>query len=182
VTGLHEVHAVDICADFFEALTAKGYKSATQCDVQTEALPFAEDAFDWVVCGECLEHVVDTDFVLSQINRVMKPGGTFVLTVPNIRTPIGLAMLIAGYPPMLGARYRSGHVRDFTKSTTLIALRNNGFRVNHVYGTEFMSPWGFHLSWLARLVPGWSSSMVFDCTKEKSVSYDLKGVVSTEMH
>jgi 2-polyprenyl-3-methyl-5-hydroxy-6-metoxy-1,4-benzoquinol methylase len=182
LTTQHQISAVDICAKFFGSLKDKGYVNAVQCDIQTEPLPHDSGSFDWVVCAECLEHVVDTDHVLAEINRVLKPGGRFILTVPNIRTPIGLAMLIVGYPPMLGARYRSGHVRDFTLSTARIALQNNGFKVEKIFGTEFMSPYGFHLSWLARLFPAWSSTIVFSCTKLKAVHYDLEAVVSTEMH
>lgn len=181
VTSIHQIAAVDICAKFFDSLREKGYVDAVQCDVQTETLPHANETFDWVVCAECLEHVVDTDHVLTEINRVLKPGGKFVLTVPNIRTPVGLAMFLVGYPPMLGARYRSGHVRDFTLATARIALRNNGFTIERIHGTEFMSPYGYHLSWLARLFPGWSSTIVFSCKKSTAARYDLEGVISTEM-
>jgi SAM-dependent methyltransferase len=45
-------------------------------------LPFADESFDHVLCTEVLEHVPDPALVLSDIKRVLKPGGSLVLTVP----------------------------------------------------------------------------------------------------
>ncbi len=46
-------------------------------------LPFLSNAFDNCVCTETLEHVLNPDQVLSEIYRVLKPGGYLFLTVPN---------------------------------------------------------------------------------------------------
>lgn len=45
-------------------------------------LPFNDASFDAVVCFEVLEHVFDIDRVLSEIRRVLKPGATFMLSIP----------------------------------------------------------------------------------------------------
>lgn len=49
--------------------------------VQGDALrlPFRDEAFDVVVAGEMLEHVADTDAVVSELCRVLAPGGTVVV-------------------------------------------------------------------------------------------------------
>lgn len=53
-------------------------------DVQGDAakIPFAVNAFDWVLCSEVLEHVTDSSRVLNEAHRVLAPGGTLVATVP----------------------------------------------------------------------------------------------------
>jgi SAM-dependent methyltransferase len=48
-----------------------------------EALPFAHDSFDVVWCTNVLEHVQDPPQVLAEMTRVLKPGGTAVVVVPN---------------------------------------------------------------------------------------------------
>ena len=48
-----------------------------------EALPFEDAAFDVVVAGELLEHLRDPRRVVSEVLRVLRPGGTFVGSVPN---------------------------------------------------------------------------------------------------
>ncbi len=47
-------------------------------------LPFADGAFDTVVCSEILEHIFSPDQLLREIMRVLKPGGRVILTVPNL--------------------------------------------------------------------------------------------------
>jgi SAM-dependent methyltransferase len=44
---------------------------------------FEENTFDYVVASEVLEHVSNFYFVVEQIHRVLKPGGRFIITVPN---------------------------------------------------------------------------------------------------
>jgi SAM-dependent methyltransferase len=47
-----------------------------------KSLPFPDESFDSVVCFEVLEHVFNIDEILVEINRVLKPDGKFLLTVP----------------------------------------------------------------------------------------------------
>lgn len=48
-----------------------------------EALPYADASFDAVVCVDVLEHVADLDAVLSEIARVLRPGGWFLFDTIN---------------------------------------------------------------------------------------------------
>jgi ubiquinone/menaquinone biosynthesis C-methylase UbiE len=43
----------------------------------------ADQSFDGIVCTEVLEHVVDPDHVLKNIQRLVKPTGRVVITFPN---------------------------------------------------------------------------------------------------
>jgi SAM-dependent methyltransferase len=42
----------------------------------------ADSSFDCVVCSEVIEHVTDVDGLLSEIHRLLKPGGRAVITTP----------------------------------------------------------------------------------------------------
>jgi len=46
--------------------------------------PFADNSYDSVLCNQVLEHVFNPDEFLSEINRCLKPGGHFLLTVPFV--------------------------------------------------------------------------------------------------
>jgi 2-polyprenyl-6-hydroxyphenyl methylase / 3-demethylubiquinone-9 3-methyltransferase len=48
-----------------------------------EALPYADAAFDAVVCVDVLEHVADLPAVLAQVTRVLRPGGRFLFDTIN---------------------------------------------------------------------------------------------------
>lgn len=47
-----------------------------------EALPFRDETFDAALCMNVLEHVRRPDICLSEIYRVLKPGGVVYLMVP----------------------------------------------------------------------------------------------------
>jgi len=46
-------------------------------------LPFADASFDRVVASEVLEHIPDDARALSELTRVLRPGGTMAVTVPS---------------------------------------------------------------------------------------------------
>lgn len=46
-------------------------------------IPFPENTFDFVVSSEVIEHTPDPYKALHEIYRVLKPGGTMVLSTPN---------------------------------------------------------------------------------------------------
>jgi ubiquinone/menaquinone biosynthesis C-methylase UbiE len=50
-------------------------------------LPFPDAAFDKVLMTEVLEHIPDEQAALREIRRVLRPGGTYVLSVPNANYP-----------------------------------------------------------------------------------------------
>jgi 2-polyprenyl-3-methyl-5-hydroxy-6-metoxy-1,4-benzoquinol methylase len=47
-------------------------------------LDFADATFDMVACVEGIEHVMDRHKTLSEMRRVMKPGGSLLITTPNL--------------------------------------------------------------------------------------------------
>lgn len=47
-------------------------------------IPLDDASVNFVIATEFLEHYFDTKHILQEINRVLKPGGTFFFTVPNV--------------------------------------------------------------------------------------------------
>jgi SAM-dependent methyltransferase/4-amino-4-deoxy-L-arabinose transferase-like glycosyltransferase len=50
---------------------------------QGQSLPIADDYFASVISNSVLEHIADIQPVLHEINRVLRPGGRLVVTMPN---------------------------------------------------------------------------------------------------
>jgi SAM-dependent methyltransferase len=48
------------------------------------ALPFHDNVFDIVICGELLEHILIHDIILSDIKIVLKKDGKFIGSVPLV--------------------------------------------------------------------------------------------------
>ena len=49
-----------------------------------ESLPNA--TYDAIICSSALEFVADADAVLKNLYRTLKPGGTLVVSLPNVRS------------------------------------------------------------------------------------------------
>ena len=50
---------------------------------ESERLPFGDAVFDVVFCIETLEHVAHERITLCEMRRVLRDGGTLLLTAPN---------------------------------------------------------------------------------------------------
>jgi SAM-dependent methyltransferase len=46
-----------------------------------EAMPFKNASFDKVICSNVLDHVTTPEDTIKEIDRVLKPGGTFIFTI-----------------------------------------------------------------------------------------------------
>jgi SAM-dependent methyltransferase len=79
--GENEIVGVD--ADREALVEAEKLGIETRWADLDEALPFGDATFDVVVAGELLEHLRDPRRVVSEVLRVLRPGGTFVGSVPN---------------------------------------------------------------------------------------------------
>lgn len=65
----------------------------------SEPLPFADAAFDVVVCGELLEHLPWPERTVVEVFRVLRPGGVFVGSVPNAYRVKNRLVFLLGRPP-----------------------------------------------------------------------------------
>jgi ubiquinone/menaquinone biosynthesis C-methylase UbiE len=52
-----------------------------------QGLPFEDNAFTRVVCSEVLEHLDDDGAAMSELFRVLIPGGIAVITIPSRSYP-----------------------------------------------------------------------------------------------
>ena len=96
--GVQEVYGIEISAQAAEIARNKGIKTA--CMNLNEAdFPFDNDSFDMVFAGEIIEHLFSTDHFLDEIYRVLKPGGYFIITTPNLASWHCRSLLLLGYQP-----------------------------------------------------------------------------------
>jgi SAM-dependent methyltransferase len=75
---------------------------------RAEQLPLGSTRFDLVICTQVLEYIAQPSLVLSEIHRVLRPGGALLLSVPGACPidaeeecwrflPAGLRHLLAGF-------------------------------------------------------------------------------------
>jgi 2-polyprenyl-3-methyl-5-hydroxy-6-metoxy-1,4-benzoquinol methylase len=126
--------------------------------------PFKDNTFDTVFGGEIIEHIFDTDSLLQEIKRVLKPNGSLVLTTPNIAALTRRLKLLLGLNPLMDiglispqGEKSAGHIRYFTKNSLNQLLKRNGFLLTN-YKTEFILLSRFRFTNLAKIFPtlGWT--------------------------
>ncbi|MCH4821706.1 methyltransferase domain-containing protein [Gramella lutea] len=47
------------------------------------ALPFENESFDFILCNHVLEHIPDDKKAMEELYRILKPGGTAILQIPQ---------------------------------------------------------------------------------------------------
>ncbi len=116
------------------------YRDAACCidDHPLEELPFANDYFDLAVMINVLDHVQDAGLCMSNLLRVIKPGG-FVLIGQDLtneddfrRQPQGLQ---TGHPITLDANWFEPYLEGFDEIIRKIVPRESGWAPDWHYGT-----------------------------------------------
>ena len=105
-------------------ITEKVYGGVLRGDATK--LPFEDNTFDCVVTSEVLEHIQDDVSVISELHRVLKPGGSLGVTVPSWWPEKINWMLSDEYhaPKSVG-----GHVRIYSATELKAKLRSAGLEV-----------------------------------------------------
>lgn len=183
-----DVYGIDISKT---ALTKakRVYKDITFKRANVEVkLPFKDKMFDLVVSGNLIEHLVDVDGYLAEMNRVTKLGGDLILTTPNLGSWLNRILLLVGKQPyFLDASLTktlpifkignytfpekldypsSSHLRLYTLDMLKKLLSEYGFRTTQVKGAMmFESPLMSRIDKLFTYVPSLALRLVIKAEK-----------------
>jgi ubiquinone/menaquinone biosynthesis C-methylase UbiE len=106
-------------------------------NLSIEDLPFADESFDLVTFTEVIEHLEHYRGTLRDIHRVLKPGGTLVLTTPNIlNLKSRIRFLTFGFYNLFGPLHMSeselhstgGHINPVSYFFLSHSLLDAGFK------------------------------------------------------
>jgi ubiquinone/menaquinone biosynthesis C-methylase UbiE len=79
-----KLNTISSACDYTESLMEIKEQCVDVCDLNTQKLPYKDEAFDLITFTEVIEHIENHRFTLSEISRVLKPGGYLILSTPNI--------------------------------------------------------------------------------------------------
>jgi ubiquinone/menaquinone biosynthesis C-methylase UbiE len=137
------------CCDLYPEIFRLDGVSVVRGDLNGE-LPFDNRSFDYVTCLEGLEHIENPQQAIREFARVLRPGGTVIVSIPNIlNIEERLKWLLHGYTshfkPMtraqvarLRAEYDNreeiaAHVNPIGYSELRYILEKYGFQVARIY-------------------------------------------------
>ncbi len=134
----------------------------------TDPLPVASASVDVVIMSELIEHLVDTDAALEEVFRVLKPGGSLLLSTPNLAAWYNRGLVALGVQPIFSevslrgvygrpGHQVAGHLHLFTRGALVGLLAARGFTGIGVRGARYHDVPG-PLRPLDRLFCGWPAA------------------------
>lgn len=118
------------------------YKNVSICNIEKDKFSFKDNFFDMVLCNEVIEHLVQSPLpALSEMYRVLKPGGLLMVTTPNIARSINRGKLLFGKSVMFPIdvyfeNNRKGniiyhrHNREYTLNELSAIISDTGFSID----------------------------------------------------
>ncbi len=100
----------------------------------SQGIPFPDGSYDFAFCIEVLEHVPHPFNTLSEIHRILKPGGVLILSVPN---PYHFKEIVWN---LFRIPDRQGHIYGWTRQTMTRLGEMTGFRLDGFGGTYLHPP------------------------------------------
>ena len=85
--GGYEAWGVDIAEPMIRYACHR-HKSGQFRVGDVERIPFDDNSFDAVVCLGVIEYLANDERALSEIRRVLKPGGSAVVSTPSAVSPL----------------------------------------------------------------------------------------------
>jgi len=137
-----------VAADFSETAVAKASAYASELQLENaefrvediEAINLPSEQFDVVVSCETIEHVPNPRQAISELARILNPGGYLVLTTPNYLSVVGMHR---AWRELTGRPYTEGgqpinHVTMLPR--TLKWVREAGLKPLHAGSTGHSIP------------------------------------------
>ncbi|MCS7025300.1 MAG: glycosyltransferase [Bryobacteraceae bacterium] len=128
--------------DSKRVVSAEGEEFVCQIDLfnaEKDRFPYPDGHFATVLCCELIEHLEhDPMFLMSEVNRVLRPGGHLVLTTPNIASLRAIKAILMGYHPGFFPAYlkpaasggiEARHAREYTPQEITMLFLDAGFEV-----------------------------------------------------
>jgi SAM-dependent methyltransferase len=103
-----------------------------------KTLPFPPENFGTVICTEVLEHLLEPQLALSEISRVLQPGGRLIGSVPGRSWLWKLRKLSFSRRHFQAEPYHRHRHRQ-----EVIDLLSPFFEVEKIYATPFKMNWFF---------------------------------------
>ncbi|HUZ54671.1 MAG TPA: methyltransferase domain-containing protein [Streptosporangiaceae bacterium] len=111
-------------------------------------LPVRSGSVDVVIMSEVIEHLVDTDSAVEEAYRVLRPGGSLLLSTPNLAAWYNRGLLALGIQPVFSeVSLRSvfgrpgsqvaGHLHMFTRRALVEFLAAYGLECVRVAGARY---------------------------------------------
>lgn len=171
LTKTNKVYGLDISSKLLKFSSKLGLVTK-KWDIR-KGLPFKSNFFNIILANEILEHVFDTDTLLSEIKRVLKKDGTLIVSVPNVCSLTSRVQVVLGrLPSYIEYRkdkpgHRAGHIRGYNLSAIKNQLLEHKFKIDDIK-TNAINFWRFFVPWRWRFLRSFGEILIIKAKKPLS--------------
>ncbi len=131
-----ELHGVESYPPYIAECRAEGIRTHS-LNIERDLYPGEDGSFDVIVANQILEHTKEIFWIFAECARLLKPGGYFLIGVPNLASLHNRFLLFLGQQPTQ-IKSMSAHVRGFTKPDMREFAQTGGlFRLRAYRGSNF---------------------------------------------
>ncbi len=154
--GVNCVEGFEISQEGIRVAAGRGLK-AQRWIAGSQPCPSPNHHYDAVIAKEIIEHICDTDYFVSELIRICKPGGLIIITTPNLYYWISRLKFIFGIAPH---RYPGVSAKVKVDPNIILEhLRINGIRewaalfkyhgltIKNIYGFSMVNPENSFKQW-----------------------------------
>ncbi|HIO22608.1 MAG TPA: class I SAM-dependent methyltransferase [Nitrospirales bacterium] len=139
-----QLHGIDASKYALQCALAKGFDHVYCCsDFSAVPLPMDNESCDFLVNKDVLEHLLDPDFLVTEMARVLKPEGLVLIHVPNdFNVFKRIAFVVKqdtdtyNYFPE-SQQWNKPHIRFYTEKGINELMKQNGFTCIKDYSDYF---------------------------------------------
>jgi SAM-dependent methyltransferase len=144
------ITAADVDLDLLRSRKAE-HPEVRWAVAEAHPLPFRSGVFDALFAGELIEHLADPAAGVAEFRRVLRPGGTLILTTPN-------RLRLANMVDRSERPYSPDHLSELSYDEARALLVREGFEILASTGVhlELMLNWLSPMPKLDRLQRRWN--------------------------
>ncbi len=160
-----------------------------KCNLE-KGIPFSDEKFDVIYCGEVIEHLYNPDFLVKEFNRILKPNGHIIMSTPNLCSWFNRILFVIGVMPLymeastennlIGTSFLKsfkrkipvGHLRIFNKDAITDHLKLRGFKIIGTKGARFEPGFPkivFPIDFFFQHIPSLSGIIIYHAQKKRKL-------------
>lgn len=171
-----QLYGVEYYNDYGKKLRERGIE-VLKINFENTPLPVEDEFFDLIISNQMLEHSKEVFWVLHEMSRSLKTGGSLILGVPNLASLHNRFLLLFGRQPT-SIQNDSAHLRGFTKGDVqkLVSIFPNGYELQNFRGSNFYPFSPLLAKPLARILPtmAWANFFHFKKLRKYDEPFFIK--------
>jgi ubiquinone/menaquinone biosynthesis C-methylase UbiE len=131
-------HWIGLDRNRLEEFSTAGYEQIVECDFD-KPLPIESGSVDALICIHVMEHLPRPEFTMSEIARVLAPGGIFCGGSPTAPEPVSSLLHRWLRSKMRkGTTGPNGHINSFSPNAWKRMVKQAGLELEFMSGSHLM--------------------------------------------